>query len=87
MWFILSKAIHIAAKTSFLFFNSSTVEPHGAVPESAEYEKIQTMQSLNQASTGKAQILNTFSVSFETLSTLFIIVLFWFIFIKKSFVS
>ena len=39
MWFILSKAIHVAAKTSFLFFNSSTVEPHGAVPESDEYEK------------------------------------------------
>ena len=66
MWFILSKAIHVAAKTSFLFFNSSTVEPHGAVPESDEYEKIQIMQSLNQPITGKAQILNTFTVSCKT---------------------
>ena len=68
MWFILSKAIHVAAKTTFLFFNSSTVEPHGAVPESDEYEKIQIMQSLNQPITGKAQILNTFTVSCKTLS-------------------
>ena len=40
IWYIPSTALHFAAETSFLCFNSSSVESHGAVPESDEYEKI-----------------------------------------------
>ena len=68
IWYIPSTAVHVAAKTSFLFFNSSSVESHGTVPESDEYEKIQIKQSLNQPNTGKAQILNTFATLVLTIS-------------------
>ena len=52
----------------FYFFNSSSVESHGTVPESDEYEKIQIMHPLNQPNTGKALILDTFSVLVLTIS-------------------
>ena len=47
IWYVPSTALHVAAETSFLFFNASSVESHGAVPESDEYEKIQIMHTLN----------------------------------------
>ena len=47
IWYVPSTALHVAAETSFLFFNSSSVESHGAVPESDKYEKIQIMHTLN----------------------------------------
>ena len=34
IWYIPSTAVHVAAETSFLFFNSSSVESRGAIPES-----------------------------------------------------
>ena len=43
IWYIPSTALHFAAETSFLCFNSSSVESHGAVPESDEYEKIKKL--------------------------------------------
>ena len=47
IWYIPSTALHVAAETSFSFSISSSVESHGAVPESAEDKKIQIMHSLN----------------------------------------
>ena len=68
-WYVPSTALHVAAETSFLFFNSSSVESHGAVPESDEYEKIQIMHTLNKpTNTGKAQILNTLTILVLTIS-------------------
>ena len=34
IWYIPSTALHVAAETSFLFFNSSSIESRGAIPES-----------------------------------------------------
>ena len=55
IWYIPSKAIAVAARTS-------SVESRGAVPESDEYEKIQIINSLNQSNTGKALIFHIFTI-------------------------
>ena len=68
IWYIPSAALYVAAETSFLFFNSSSVESRGAVPESEKYGKIQIMHSLNQPNIGKAQIFNTFTILVLTIS-------------------
>ena len=39
IWYIPSTALHVPAETSFLFFNCSSVESRGAIPESEKYEK------------------------------------------------
>ena len=58
IWYTPSTALHVAAQTSFSFSNSSSVESHGAVPESVEDKKNTNYALIKLRDTGKAQILN-----------------------------